>query len=126
MIIAREKCAPCTDVPEPNRRTLKVLLSPQLHEGLQSIASGLTILPPGGQSDLHAHEEGEMFYILSGRCRIIVGDEVEELEQGTSVWAPPCLSHQLVNSADEQCRILWVLAPPGRERAIIEKSKEKK
>ena len=47
MIIAREKGAPSIDVPEPNRRTLKVLLSPLLHEGLGSIASGLTILPPG-------------------------------------------------------------------------------
>jgi quercetin dioxygenase-like cupin family protein len=126
MIIAREKGAPSIDVPEPNRRTLKVLLSPLLYEGLGSIASGLTILPSGGQSDLHAHGEGELFYVLSGRCRIIVGDDEEELEQGTSVWAPPGLSHQLINIEDEQCRILWVLSPPGRERAIIEKSKEKK
>ena len=97
MIIAREKGAPGIDVPEPNRRTLKVLLSPLLQNGLHSIASGLTILPPGGQSDLHAHGEGELFYVLSGRCRIIVGEEEEELEQGTSVWAPPGLSHHAQN-----------------------------
>ena len=71
MIVSREECAPSMDIPEPNRRTLKVLLSPQLHEGLHALSSGLTILPPGGKSDLHEHSEGEMFYVLSGQCRIV-------------------------------------------------------
>ena len=126
MIIATENGAPAIEISEPYKRILKVLLSPLLHDGLHSIASGITILPPGGQSDLHEHGEGEMFYVLSGRCRIIVGDEEEELEQGTVVWGPPALPHQLVNSGDEQCRILWVLSPPGRERAIIEKSRDQR
>jgi mannose-6-phosphate isomerase-like protein (cupin superfamily) len=126
MIIARERGAPGIDVPEPNRRTLKVLLSPLLHEGLHSIASGLTILPPGGQSDLHAHAEGEMFYILEGRCMIVVGDEKEDLDPGTAAWGPPTVPHQLVNREDKPCRILWVISPSGRERAIIEKSRENK
>jgi mannose-6-phosphate isomerase-like protein (cupin superfamily) len=126
MIIATEDGAPAVEIAEPNRRTLKVLLSPLLHDGLRSIASGITVLPPGGQSDLHEHVEGEMFYVLSGRCRIVVGDEEEEMEQGTAVWGPPGLSHQLVNSEDEQCRILWVLSPPGRERAIIENSRKQR
>jgi quercetin dioxygenase-like cupin family protein len=119
MIVAKEGGAPSMDMPEPNRRTLKVLLSPELHEGLHELASGLTILPPGGRSDLHEHAEGEMFYILNGRCRIVVGGEEAEIHQGTAVWGPPGVAHRVVNLGEEQCRILWVLVPPGRERAII-------
>jgi len=120
MIRAREDGAPSMNVPEPNKRTLKVLLSPLLHEGLQTLASGLTILPPGGKSDLHEHAEGEMFYVLSGRCTVVVGEEEEEIEEGTAVWGPPRTIHRLLNNTQRQCRILWVLVPPGRERAIIE------
>ena len=123
MIVSREECAPSMDIPEPNRRTLKVLLSPQLHEGLHALSSGLTILPPGGKSDLHEHSEGEMFYVLSGQCRIVVGEEEEEVEQGSAAWGPPHICHQLVNNGHRQCRVLWVLVPPGRERAIIEGSR---
>jgi mannose-6-phosphate isomerase-like protein (cupin superfamily) len=79
-------------------------------------------MPSGGQSDLHAHGEGELFYVLSGRCRIIVGSEEEDLEPGAAVWGPANIPHQILNRGNEPCRILWVLSPPGRERAIIEGS----
>jgi quercetin dioxygenase-like cupin family protein len=124
MIVSREEAAPRMEVAEPNRRTLKVLLSPEMQEGLHELASGLTILPPGGKSDFHAHEEGEMFYVLSGVCRIIVGEEEADIEQGTAAWGPPHVPHQLLNHTHQQCRILWVLVPPGRERAILEASRE--
>ena len=123
MIVSREQCACSMEVPEPNRRTLKVLLSPQLHEGLHELATGLTILPAGGKSDLHEHSEGEMFYVLSGRCTMLVGEEREEIEPGTAAWGPPHIPHQLLNHTQSQCRVLWVLVPPGRERAIIEGSR---
>jgi mannose-6-phosphate isomerase-like protein (cupin superfamily) len=67
-----------------------------------------------------------MFYVLEGRCRIIVGDEEEELHPGTAAWGPPFVLHQLTNSGDGQCKILWVLSPPGREAAIIEGSRGKR
>ena len=124
MIVSREDAAPWVEVSEPNKRTLKVLLSPGMQEGLHELASGLTILPPGGKSDFHGHGEGEMFYVLSGRCRIIVGEEEAEIEQGAAVWSPPHLPHQLLNDTPRQCRILWVLVPPGRERAILDASRE--
>jgi quercetin dioxygenase-like cupin family protein len=123
MIVSQEENAPSVDVPHPNRRTLKVLLSPLLQEGLHALASGLTILPPGGKSDLHEHSEGEMFYVLDGGCTIVVGIDKAEMETGTAAWGPPHVLHQLMNDTEKQCRVLWVLVPPGRERAIIESSR---
>ena len=120
MILCREAGAPSMEVAEPNRRTLKVLLSPELHKGLHELASGLTILPPGGKSDLHEHGEGEMFYVLDGRCTVVVGEEEAEVERGTAVWGVPHVPHRLLNNTQGQCRVLWVLVPPGRERTIIE------
>jgi len=123
MIIADAEHAPGIRIPPPYERELKVLLSPELQRGLETIASGLTILPPGGQSDLHEHDEGEMFYVISGRCSITVGDEEATVHPGTAVWGPPHVPHMLKNPGSEECRILWVISPPGRERDIIEQSK---
>jgi quercetin dioxygenase-like cupin family protein len=123
MIIAHESAAPSMDVPEPHRRTLKVLLSPLLHRDLDRLAAGLTIIPPGGSSDPHAHEEGEMFYVLAGMCSITIGKEKRELNTGTAVWGPPGISHQLFNDSDSPCKILWVLCPPGREKNIIDNAR---
>ena len=123
MIIAHERTAPSIDVPEPHRRTLKVLLSPVLHRELDRLAAGLTIIPPGGSSDSHAHEEGEMFYVLAGKISITIGKEKRELVPGTAVWGPPGVSHQLFNRSGGTCKILWVLSPPGREKSIIEKAR---
>ena len=119
MIIVDEKSAPGMDVPEPFKRKLKVLLSPALHEGLDSIAAGLTILPEGGRSDEHEHEEGEMFYVVLGTGRIRVSDEEETLNEGTAVWVKPWTVHQLINTGQSTLKILWVLSPPGRERSIL-------
>lgn len=122
MIIVHEENAPKLDVAEPFKRTLKVLLSPVINSGLKSIAAGLTILPPGGKSDNHEHDEGEMFYVISGKGRIQVGKEMEVLISGTAIWVQSGISHQLLNDSDVTLKILWVLSPPGRERAIIEKA----
>ncbi len=122
MIIENESNAPEQEVPEPYKRTLKLLLSPILHKELESIAVGLTILPPGGKSEEADHIEGEMFYVISGSGLIGVGNEEAKLISGTAVWVPPYVSHYLLNNSNKTLKILWVLCPPGRESEIIENS----
>lgn len=120
MIIAHENNAPTMKVPKPLNRTLKVLLSPTLHKELKSIACGLTILPPLGKSDETEHKEGEMFYVISGKGFIKVGEEESELTPGTAIWVPPNVFHYIFNNSKKTLKILWVLSPPGRESKIID------
>jgi len=124
MIVVHEDKAPAINVPEPFRRTLKVLLSPAMHPELKALALGFTILPPGGESDTHAHVEGEMFFVLSGAGCIKARDAKAQLTPGTAVWSPAGESHQLINDGRDTLKILWVLCPPGREAAIIEKASQ--
>ena len=123
MIIAAENQAFVQHVKGEVERDLKVLLSPALNEGLDQLAVGLTIIPPGSQSDKTGHVEGELFYVLEGTGAIEVEGEKAPVSKGTTVFAPPYAIHQLINNSGESLKILWVLCPPGREKAIIEQGK---
>ena len=124
MIINNEKNAPTQKVEGDEARLLKVLLSPAMHEGLTEIAAGYSIVPPGSKSDLTGHIEGEMFYVVSGEGKMLVGNEIQPIAPTSLVWAPPNVVHRIINDSDQELKILWVLCPPGREAGIIEKSKQ--
>ncbi len=119
MIINDEKGAFVMQITGEYERTLKVLISPFLDEGLKELAAGLSIIPPYSRTDCISHKEGEMFYICEGRGRMTVGDETRDVAGGTVVWVPPGTRHQLSNEGGEMLKALWVLCPPGRERDII-------
>jgi mannose-6-phosphate isomerase-like protein (cupin superfamily) len=65
---------------------------------------------------------GEMFYVITGKGSIRAGEEIEALIPAKAVWIPEGIRHQLLNDGNETLKMLWVLSPPGRERAIIEKA----
>jgi mannose-6-phosphate isomerase-like protein (cupin superfamily) len=121
MIIAYERQAPSLEIEDPHRRTLKVLLSPALDAAVESIAVGLSIIPPGSRSDCVGHPEREMFYVLHGEGTLRVEEELEPIGAGAAIWVPANVTHQLINTGSEVLKVLWVLSPPGREAGILEK-----
>ena len=123
MIIVNEKDASEVTTEGEFRRTLKVLLSPLLDRALESIAAGLTILPPGGKSDFIGHAEGEMFYVLQGEGAMRVGEQTWPITEGTAIWVGPHEVHQMINRGSGILKTLWVLSPPGRESLILEQAR---
>lgn len=58
------------------------------------LAAGLNCFEPGQQQAAHAHEGADKFYfLLQGKARMRVGDEVRVAEAGTLVWAPAGVVH---------------------------------
>ncbi len=119
MIINDEKGSHVMHIEGEYERTLKVLISPMLDEGLKELAAGLSIIPPHSRTDHISHIEGEMFYICEGCGKINVGEETQKVSPGTVVWVPPYIKHQLSNDSESALKALWVLCPPGREENII-------
>ncbi len=121
MIIMHESDAPSLEVEGPYKRTLKVLLSRHLDSAVDSLAAGLTTLPPGCMSDYVHHVEGEMFFIISGEGTMRVEEETVPVKPGDAIWVPTGKTHQMANPGQATMKVLWVLSPPGREVDILKK-----
>ncbi len=70
------------------------------------------ILPPGSTVTPHHHNElEEVYYILSGRGMMTVGDECREVGSGDAVYVPRNHRHTLENTGDEPIRLILVCGP---------------
>ena len=75
--------------PAPAARTVKVLLSPLLQEGLEDFSVGVTEVPPHGEGTHHNHPDAaEVWLFFAGRGRAIVGDREYPTGPGTVVYTP--------------------------------------
>jgi quercetin dioxygenase-like cupin family protein len=73
---------------------------------------GLNCFEPGQTQRVHSHHGADKFYLLlSGKARMVVGDDRFEASAGALVWAPADLSHG-VEAALERTVMLVGMAPP--------------
>ncbi len=72
----------------------------------------LYCLAPGQGQRVHSHAESDkVYYVLSGRATIQVGEEVGEIESGVAVLAPAGLSHGVENRSAGPVTLLVFMAP---------------
>jgi quercetin dioxygenase-like cupin family protein len=75
---------------------------------------GLNCFEPGQTQSIHVHAGSDKFYlVLSGKARMIVGDETRDAAAGTVVWAPAGLLHGVIEAL-ERTVMLVAMAPPPR------------
>jgi mannose-6-phosphate isomerase-like protein (cupin superfamily) len=81
---------------------------------------GATVWPQGGHGligdslgpILHLHDDAsEIFYFISGRCRLEIGNSEEFFGPGDFVLVPPLVPHNLWNVGDEDLLVFWLVAP---------------
>lgn len=106
--------------PPPHHRELKVLLSPTLQDVSKDLAIGMVTLPPGESGNAHTHQDSqECWYIISGKGKLKVGDEVAELVPDSVVVAPKGIEHQILNDGDEPLKALFLFSPAGPEEEVL-------
>ncbi len=104
----------------PHHRKLSVLISPKLGNSSDNLGLGIVEIPPGESGNVHAHaDEQESWYIISGHGRIIIGDEVIELEPDMAITAQKNLPHQIINDSDEFLKAIFIFSPAGPEQEFI-------
>lgn len=75
-----------------------------------ALSVGLYVLPAGGTDPQQPHTEDEVYYIISGRGAIRVGEEDREVEPGTTVYVAANVEHRF-HSILEDLQILVFFAP---------------
>lgn len=75
---------------------------------------GLNCFEPGQSQQVHAHAGADKFYlVVSGRARMLVGDETREAAAGTVVWAPADVPHGVVEALERTVLLVGIAPPPG-------------
>jgi mannose-6-phosphate isomerase-like protein (cupin superfamily) len=69
--------------------------------------------PPGSVQPVHRHEGAEQVYVIvTGRGRMIVGKAEQEVSRGTLVFVPPSTDHAIKNEGQEVLTFVSATSPP--------------
>jgi len=74
------------------------------------LSMGLYALPAGGTDPQSPHTEDEVYYVLSGKAKIKVGDEDRAVQAGSIIYVAKNVEHKF-HSIEEELRILVFFAP---------------
>ena len=69
----------------------------------------------------HSHEANDdIFYVIEGTARFLLGDKWIEAQKGTFVRVPPGVVHDFANETDSRMGLLNIYVPGGFEREMSE------
>ena len=72
------------------------------------------VVGPGGKTLPHRLKSAEVYYILSGRGSMRVGDERAEVEPGQAVYIPPGQVQSIENIGQDDLAFLCIVDPAWR------------
>ena len=74
------------------------------------LSVGLYVLPVGARDPQSPHAEDEVYYVISGKAMIKVGDENRAVSTGSVVYVAKDLEHRF-HSIEEELKLLVFFAP---------------
>lgn len=75
----------------------------------QGFSVHLTVIEPGHSSHApHEHADEEVIFLMEGRARVQIGEDVNEIEANTVIYYPPNIPHSLSNCGDVPIRYFVV------------------
>lgn len=128
MSIVHEHDVEDIKLPQPYERFIKIFASPEKEiKGLVSryATFGATIIYPyttAHPKHVHLTSE-EILYVASGKGKAMIGEKTFDVHPGVIVYVPPGTEHTFINESSETMKLLWIYAPPGAEKKIIDYAK---
>jgi quercetin dioxygenase-like cupin family protein len=75
---------------------------------------GLNCFEPGQSQQVHSHAAADKFYyVCSGRARLTVGEETQEVAPGGIVWAPAGVPHGVAEALERTVLLVGIAPPPS-------------
>lgn len=113
MAVKKSSAVASAPVAAGKETTIQVLISSQ--EG-PNFAMRKFSMGPGGGMPLHTNTVEHEQYVLAGKARIGIGDQVYEVGPGDAVFIPQGVPHYYENTGDEPFEFLCMV--PNREDVI--------
>ncbi len=80
---------------------------------------GICIVDPNSQTPLHTHQnEEEAMFIFGGRGKAKIQDNEYALREGSIIFCPPGISHQIINDTKRKLQFLFAYSPGGPEQTV--------
>jgi quercetin dioxygenase-like cupin family protein len=74
------------------------------------LSMGLYVLPAGGTDPQSPHTEDEVYYVVSGRAKILVAQENRNVQTGSIIYVEKNKAHRF-HSIEEELTVLVFFAP---------------
>lgn len=98
----------------PARRLTQNLVGGASPVQCNNFAMGyVTLEPNGGQVPWHNQEQEEVYFVVSGKTEMCLGEERREMCAGQIVHIPSGVYHQMTNIGDETAVFIYVYGPAG-------------
>ncbi|MCW5877225.1 MAG: cupin domain-containing protein [Anaerolineales bacterium] len=88
------------DSPQPYLEFLRV----------PSMSLGIYRLPTGGEDRQSPHQQDEVYYVLAGKARLQLGDEIHPVLPGGLLFVPAHAGHKFIE-IEEDLELLVFFAP---------------
>ena len=115
MSVKHSRDVESAEVPNAVKTTKQVLISTQ---EAPNFALRRFVMEPGGGMPRHTNTVEHEQYILHGKARIGIGDEIFEVKKGDVVFIPENLPHWYQNTGDETFEFLCIV-PNKVDKATI-------
>jgi len=93
-------------------RTVRWIMTPEISGGKYSSVCTVVYEPHKRSKPAHSHPDGEeTVYVISGKGKVKVGDEISEVEPGSLVFFPQGVPHMVWNCEDEPLHMVCFYAP---------------
>jgi mannose-6-phosphate isomerase-like protein (cupin superfamily) len=88
------------------------------HEFLRvpDLSAGLYVLEAGAVDPQSPHTEDELYYVVRGRARVAVGDDVRDVREGSLIFVGATVPHRFHDIA-ERLELLVFFGPAEGDRA---------
>ena len=74
---------------------------------VESMHCGIYELPAGSKDMQTPHDEDEMYFVLEGRARIQVGDEIQEVRPGTVLYVQASATHSFFEIEEDMTLLVF-------------------
>ena len=81
----------------------------------KNLTMGYTVIYPTGKTTGHAHDDmEEVYYILSGRGKMVIGGDEFPIQAGDAFYVPFGQFHVTYNTGNQPLAMVWVT---GKDRS---------